>query len=984
MRLLIVAFALAALALVGVPHAQADEHYDWHLSYLSGDGNMPGVVDEVVDPSPASYNAGEDRWDHGTGGGAVPHKRIVIRFALPEGNEWVTRIRIQMNKNTCGTPSNDAVAVASGDLSIVATSGSHSQPGTGTMELDWEFPTPVFGVYIRLATNCTGSSSVWVRLLKVDVWGIAPPTGTFIMPIHPLDSPTPLGMRDLDGYVDSAFDLVGPFTSSAHTVAGYTAGAGRAVYAVTDGVISSIDNLYGWYDCHTTLFVVVQRYCVFPFGDYQGGFFIQKKDPVNPVISSIPVIGPAISLGDFVFNDVVHGYKVVLTSPTHGDFVYWLDRAPDYLRVGLEVQAGCQMGVTIPTLTLGLDTLPVTAQGAVNAITEAGMPGNSGVGVTAVTRYVDGARVHLFDDLTIAPLHSGLPCDQVESLQSCLGDAGLKNPSQWEQFGSVGFTPNGVTIAPGGEISRIFNLSAIREPRIEFRARSSSAGSVRVQMGTTTQIFQIPGGEPRTLEFAGAAHLPDIGGFYTVSLANTGGSIIEVAYICVEFTKDGEGEPLPPRNPPPPACYFYNASFAEGTGGWTVSSGVDSGHGEIHVQDGQTFSQPVTLHPGPEDPASYTITVKVAVLHFASYVPDETDTTGVITLEYAWPDASYATVGEPTLGDFARNYNLLTLSTSFSVSESDSGVMTFRVTLSNTPATVRGLAVREICLNPTDGPGWPEDPEGPGWDEERPEGPFRPNCEVISLPSGQSIGPWIYYHWSNLDNFFQCQLMTMLNDMYKVGMDGFRLLGWLGRWIIASALIFADYLNYQLVPYVGGLLGNSVGTTVIYEAEQQCANFDILCHLSSIFSRGADVIEAFFALLAKNIDDVIKPIVDFVLMILGLAFDLLFNIVASLVALAFTIIGYIVTLLQLGLQLIMSIFDAWNNSTPEGIPGLPACSVDPQSSPLCLFFWLAENTIFAGPGELIIPLITAILAILLTIWTVREIQRLIVQMGASL
>jgi hypothetical protein len=124
-------------------------------------------------------------------------------------------------------------------------------------------------------------------------------------------------------------------------------------------------------------------------------------------------------------------------------------------------------------------------------------------------------------------------------------------------------------------------------------------------------------------------------------------------------------------------------------------------------------------------------------------------------------------------------------------------------------------------------------------------------------------------------------------------------------------------------------------------------------------------------------------IIGLLLALITQAANVLFTVVVGAIVFVMKLIGILLGLLRLGQSLLASIITAYNTASPIPIPGLPTCGIDPQSSGICVAVWVMDNTIFSGPGVVIVPLLVAIGSIHLILWVVAEIRNTVMAVGST-
>lgn len=525
-------------------------------------------------------------------------------------------------------------------------------------------------------------------------------------------------------------------------------------------------------------------------------------------------------------------------------------------------------------------------------------------------------------------------------------------------------------------------------------------------------------------EMNGASHGPDAGSLYTVLIANTGDATIQIRYICVAFTQTpdgsegGSGGTPPPENEVdrPPRCIFRQSSFNNGTGGWTVSGAVQSGDGEILVPSGQTFSQSIALHPADDGPQTYTLTVRSALWHYNTYVPDPANTDDV-ELAYDFPaDSSFDTIATKTYGDYADS-DIVTHQTTFEIEESTSGTFTLSPTLSSAPAGIRGVAIRDVCISAGDEFDPDEEPPPPPGKTYPPNqpptdggGPFTEDCNAISEPSGNDIGPWIQWQWAKMSRFYNCELMILLNQMYKVMADGYRLFGWGTRWAQATVMRSVNFL-WSFVQWLNGHLSNiALGqTTTIVSTGETCGN--VFCLIQTLIDGGFSYLNNIIAVLQQLMDYLLDPdspfwailkdtinqafglvrdVLEFFINLINSIVSFIFSIAELIIALILMVVGQVLNLANFARDLIVSVISAWNNATPTPIPGMPDCST--YSHFWCKGVWVLDNTIYAksamftvaGPMEIIQTIMIGMGSVSLMLWCIKTFRQTVADMGTAI
>lgn len=645
------------------------------------------------------------------------------------------------------------------------------------------------------------------------------------------------------------------------------------------------------------------------------------------------------------------------------EFTYFVESADMFLSEGQAVEAGCILGKTFRL-----------------------EPGNNPPDFDIETHGL--AIVNLREGSTIIPLIDNLNIEPVESAAcnidpdnaNCMGDVQLNDPSQWESSTGVAFNEPGFTLLGGldAHLRTSMNLDPDQKPELQVTLRASGGGNgnFELTLGQTTTEFSLSEAAGfQTYGIEGDTHQPD-GEFYTVRILNDGTSTLDVIAICVRFTDDGEGNPI--DNPDPPAaCIFANNSFNDGTTGWTVSS-TEPGPGEIRVATGGTFEQSVTVPAG-----DYTLTLVTALWHYNSYVPDDQDTDDV-DIEFSF-DTSPAILDTHTYGEFAENNNIVIYSTTVNIPTDTTDVFSFEVTL-NSPATgVRGLVVRSVCLDDGSGGG-----DGGGGDG---DGIFEPTCGTISTPTGDDFGVWISWHWAQLNKFYRCELMILLNNLYRFLQRSWITVTWSTRWSQAATVKSINWFGAQFVPWLGGHLHNvAVGQVTNITTAEQCGN--VFCLLQSLVTGFSDIVTTLLNGIRDIMEDVIgglvgllgtalNAIISFLQQILGFIFSVLglvIGIAVDIVELLILLIGKAVELFEIVREILDMLLNSWLNADPIEWEFLPSCATDATHA-RCMFFYISERTIFTESGPAIFNTLIAGLWMNLFFFVIYAVKNALVTLG---
>jgi hypothetical protein len=357
-------------------------------------------------------------------------------------------------------------------------------------------------------------------------------------------------------------------------------------------------------------------------------------------------------------------------------------------------------------------------------------------------------------------------------------------------------------------------------------------------------------------------------------------------------------------------------------------------------------------------------------------------------MEFSFPsNASYESIDTITFGTFAQNGNLVTFSTTFDVSTETTGDFYFKPTLGGSPGSeIRGVAIRDVCVKPSDGE------EFPGYDDPTTPQPalFPETCEPFGNPTGEGLSTWVSWHWYKLNQFFQCQLMIMLNDMYENMLSLYKLIGFFFRWLLIVISNGIKWLESDFTGWLAGYMSNASGS-IVYQTSTDtggggCDWWNIVCHISHALDFGADLFSKLYDLFKAVLSDVLAPIFEFIASIAGDIFGFIFDFIGTLINIILSFLQKLLGIFGVIRDVIFGLVANYTDATPATIDGLPTCSgsLTTSSHIICWFWWVLDNTILGGAyGALIIPLFTAIFGVLFAIRFSNRIWSMIVESGAA-
>jgi PKD repeat protein len=638
---------------------------------------------------------------------------------------------------------------------------------------------------------------------------------------------------------------------------------------------------------------------------------------------------------------------VFVEAPTGEVIVYWVKDAA--VSVGDVVAAGCIVGKTMGLLnTAAFELSGLTVGGAtggaaiaanVDFDSETGIGGSFIFAVDPDTEEI----VRLLPLLTVdkQPLEA---CNVNPQFSTCsIRDPQLRDSTAWFSDGSVQWDATaGATLQPGAAISMQLPLDSGTEYGVTVQARKTGGadGWILIQLGTSDEMFRDVSTTANNFSLPPAIVQPDAGSLYTVRVSNVGSAPLVLGFVCVATDLDeGVG-----------SCGFRDPSFDYGTAQWTYSGMVYLGStpGNLWMGAGGSISQNIKLEPG-----TYPIVVDMMVPSIYWTSP------GTFTLNWSYGTQS-GTFGDLTdltfsefqimAGGLPELRFTLPHVVQLEVATQTAATFTLSVTMSGAPADTL-VEIQRVCIDFPFGEGI-----GDGSSSGLPPAPFFLECDRVNTPSETSVGAWTLYLWRNLNRFFQCDLMILLNDMHKTANQGVGLLRWALLYGQASTDVWTKWMGGQLFPWLNGHFANIARGNVmtINQEGYQCQDF--WC-------------------LLQGIGEGLQTIAGFI--------DTILSLVRIVFSIGLWVINQLLGMAGIGINLLGTLLSAWNTATPATVPGLTNCDVNPPTG-LCQGIWILDNTIFAegGRGALFIPLLIGIFSVHLALWVISRIRSTIEQIGA--
>lgn len=553
--------------------------------------------------------------------------------------------------------------------------------------------------------------------------------------------------------------------------------------------------------------------------------------------------------------------------------------------------------------------------------------------------------------------------------------------SGWNISGPHTVSSSAVTLYPTASIRQTASLPDDRRVSMVVMASADDNSGMTIRIGHSTSAYNVSQMQ-QTHTKGPAYYMPDLLSYFTLAISNTGPEPIAVGDVCLEIEEPETG------GGPLEQCIFTNYMFFNLDEFWNSSAGVLFEDAQALMSSGQSIMQDVNLYPPTDGDATYTVQADFAIWYHDDAYHDAANG-DLVTMHYIYPDSG-AAVELDQLEMLNDNY--YRASTEIEVSEPMAGGFIFSPEVASAPG-VRGIALRRVCLESDafyDEDGNPFEPGGPSFDVK---------CGPNPRPSGGFIGDWVTWHLRNLERFFNCDLMAVLNALFE-----------LSRWSQALALHSFQWLTDVLVPYAGGYLDNisaalvliasgaafdayhSSGETIYWpsslgepepdgdimmldggfvmmsgEPEQECAWYAFWCHgsraASKVWNWTSDTVAGVWNAMLAALEWIVKAL-TFIVDQVTYAIRFLWDTLRGIVTFLWWLLGELLEILRLVRDTVMMFVEEWNNADPAPIPGMANCDVNPEQNKLCITWWMLQETIFSGSyGQAIMPLITAIFAL---------------------
>jgi hypothetical protein len=698
--------------------------------------------------------------------------------------------------------------------------------------------------------------------------------------------------------------------------------------------------------------------------------------------------------------EMVNVYRLKIQDANNPDITYTYLLTSPTVKVGDEVVPGCVIGKVVQLrrlLSSMLESVSLALGGALSSDLDFSLNATAtgtlslestqeNAGYVTVTMTLAAESERLYPSLTQNPTLER--CRESTTSACANDDSDLLDLATWNPAGAYIAEDGGVALeAAGMMVQNQIRIDPAKQYTLTIQAKYLGEPNsvpyyvLLVQLGSLTHTFEVTQDyELHTWTVNGSA-IADVANMTAIWVFNDpsrqadGEASIYVDYVQIRHICLGEMT----VNLTPGSCYFANHEFDADGAGWVPGSGVTFANGQAFVPNGGTLEQAYTLLPN-EDGSSHTYTVssQVRLLASASYAAQVNKSASL--LWRSSQSGQYSTLGTVDsalvttrgLNAYDGTVNLdypYLFESQLTINAETSNLMSFQVTVNDPEGFIQGLRVDWFCIEAATEDG--DFPGQGGGDNDGWVPPADPrDCAAIPPPIENSVGPWTWYHWQNLNRFFKCDLMKTLNPWYRAFRELDRTARLWMRWIIANTQYAADWM-YSVVGWMNGHFRNmAAGNVTLINQQSGAGLWDVLLAL----------VNGTFT----PIVDAINRLLNTILPLIAGAGGIFLNTINGLIVLFLALLTELFNWLNMARGLFVALVSAYNTAIPLPIDGMPTCDINPQASGWCIAIWLMDNTVLAGNrGAILITVVIGILSVHLVLWMISEVKKLVIQVGTQ-
>ncbi len=399
--------------------------------------------------------------------------------------------------------------------------------------------------------------------------------------------------------------------------------------------------------------------------------------------------------------------------------------------------------------------------------------------------------------------------------------------------------------------------------------------------------------------------------------------------------------PTPVYNQPiaAPACIGL-ANGPSFSSGWTPQGGATINYGELSLEPGSSAYTTISID------ASKQYDLRVYYSHFGAGA--ETD-----ILRFNIGATSYILPMEVGYGVFDEVWtqNNVTLARYEFLGQFMRFEFAYAPGMLSNGLTVKWWCIREVAAGPpaigaiTD-----------TYYEACFECLYEPEAYPDLLQAFNNIGKFFGWLWCSLRKFFECQLWVILGQLLQGLLDLLNFIKGAFEWLWETVT--------GAIEWVGSLIGQVLEWIVATGA-------NIITGIGNLISGLWDFLSAFFTTIGLFIQALFEAVVTAIKIVIYVIDAVIRAVVVGVVA----FVNWAAEIFGLGQVVVDGINSGFNRDVGDTISGSLACD-NPSGLlyPVCLGFYVLDNTIFDGPGYWVFIVFIGVFSLDTLLWAVEKVR----------
>lgn len=232
--------------------------------------------------------------------------------------------------------------------------------------------------------------------------------------------------------------------------------------------------------------------------------------------------------------------------------------------------------------------------------------------------------------------------------------------------------------------------------------------------------------------------------------------------------------------------------------------------------------------------------------------------------------------------------------------------------------------------------------------------------EPISYPNPleaiNNIGNWIGWLWCSLRRFLECQLWVILGQLLQGLLDLLNFIKGAFEWLWETVT--------GAIEWVASLIGQVLEWIV-------ATGVNIIRGIGNLISGLWDFLSAFFTTIGL----IIRAIFETVVAVIKIVIYVIDAVIRAVVGGVVAFINWAAEIFGLGQVVVEGINNGFNRDVGDTISGSLACD-NPSGAlyPVCLGFYVLDNTIFDGPGYWVFIVFIGVFSLDTLLWAVEKLR----------